>query len=314
MKLEPIKPFEPMSTDVLPEGEQWIAQIKWDGVRVLTYFDGQDIKLFNRKINERTFHYPEITDIKSYCNASSVILDGEVIALGPDGKPSFHQVMRRDGIRRLEKVKEVQKQVGITYMVFDVIYRNGKWLDKIPLKQRIELLAGLVIPNDHVQLVTVHEDPSSLFHVIESHSMEGIVLKDLTSPYFINKKNHHWLKKKNYKDIIAVIGGVTLRNDIVNSVLLGVYDENGQLCYIGHAGTGKLTQDEWREFTKVALSLRINDNPFNEKPARIGNPNWIEPRLTVKIQFMEWTENHHLRQPSIQSFVQVNPRDCTFDS
>ncbi|QRG65581.1 hypothetical protein JNE38_18435 [Brevibacillus choshinensis] len=76
MDLTPVFPFEPISTDVFPEGTQWVAQVKWDGVRVLTYYDGQEVRLFNRKQNERTLHYPEIADISSYFHGVSVILDG----------------------------------------------------------------------------------------------------------------------------------------------------------------------------------------------------------------------------------------------
>ncbi|MDB5052920.1 MAG: ligase [Bacilli bacterium] len=97
MELEPVIPFEPIRSNSIPEGSVWIHQIKWDGVRVLTYYDGFKCRLFNRKLNERTNQYPELLDVKSYCHSDSVILDGEIIALGSDGKPSFHEVMRRDG-------------------------------------------------------------------------------------------------------------------------------------------------------------------------------------------------------------------------
>src|SRR5262245_27203730 len=95
LELRPVVPFEPVSTDAMPFGNQWVAQIKRDGVRVLTYFDGKEVRLINRKLNDRTLQYPEISNIRSYSSANSVILDGEVISL-KDGKPSFHEIMRRD--------------------------------------------------------------------------------------------------------------------------------------------------------------------------------------------------------------------------
>ncbi|WP_027415984.1 RNA ligase family protein [Aneurinibacillus terranovensis] len=313
MQLMPIVPFEPVLTNSIPEGENWISQIKWDGVRVLTYFDGKDVKLFNRKRNERTLHYPELCDIRSYCNADSVILDGEVIALGVDGKPSFHEVMRRDGIRRMEKVKDVLMRVPITYMIFDVVFYNGQWIDNRPLKERIEILSNTILPNDSIQLVTVHHDAETLFDVIKQQQMEGIVIKDLNSKYFINTKNVHWKKKKFYKDINAVVAGVTLSGGIVNAVLLGLYDDAGQLRYIGHSGTGRLTKDECREFTHLIKPLVTGNRPFLENHARFKDAVWLIPEITVKIQFMEWTSNHTLRQPIIQSFIQVEPTACTFE-
>src|SRR4051812_46226333 len=109
--MKPIIPMEPLSGELIPQGHEWISQVKWDGVRVLTYHDGHEVRLYNRKLHERTFHYPELTHIRSYCDADSVILDGEIIALGSDGNPSFHEVMRRDGIRRMEKVAQAKKVV-----------------------------------------------------------------------------------------------------------------------------------------------------------------------------------------------------------
>lgn len=262
MSLNPIVPFEPVQTDKIPYGDHWIYQIKWDGVRILTYYDGHRLKLFNRKKNERTFHYPELQDIKSFCNANSVILDGEMIALGSDGKPSFYEIMRRDGIRRLERVQHVKKKVHITYMIFDVLYFNGEWIIERNLKERMELLSNIIIPGDYVQLVSSHDDGDALFEVMQRHEMEGIVIKDLNSKYYVNGKNDKWQKKKNYRDLIAVVAGITLRDNVVNSVLLGLYDDKGQLWYIGHSGTGKLSRSDWRNLTERVKPLIIKKRPF----------------------------------------------------
>lgn len=312
MQLKPIIPFEPINTDIIPNGEEWIAQIKWDGIRLLTYYDGHDVRLYNRKINERTSHYPELIKINSYCTANSVILDGEIIALGSDGKPSFRQIMRRDAIRRIDRLKDVQKHVQITYMIFDVVYCNGQWLNQHSLQERSEILSNIIIPGEHVQLVSSHHDAESLFHVIKQQQMEGIVIKDLNSGYYINAKNDRWQKKKFYRDLVAVVGGVTLRDGIVNSVLLGLYDKKGQLFYVGHAGTGKLKKADWKKLTDRIKSLMINERPFVNKPERIKDTVWLIPEITLKIQFAEWTEDHVLRQPSIQAFVDIPPHECTF--
>lgn len=308
--MEPILPMEPQSSDTIPQGEDWIAQVKWDGVRVLTYYDGQRVRLFNRKLNERTYHYPELHEIRSYCNAQSVILDGEIVALGSDGKPSFHEVMRRDGIRRMEKVSRYQSIVPVTYMIFDIIFLNGEWLNRMAFGERMEILQKVIHTGDQVQLVASEPDGETLFEVIRQHDMEGIVLKQIHSPYLIGEKKDVWRKVKNYHDLIAVIGGFTLNGGIVNAILLGLYDEQGQLWYIGHTGTGKLTQQEWRELTDQLRPGVIRERPFVNKPERESDAYWVRPELTVKIQYAEWTEGRALRQPSIQSIVDVQPTEC----
>jgi len=309
--LEPVVPFEPVVTDTLPSGEEWIAQIKWDGVRMLAYADGGQSRLFNRRRNERTMQYPEIADIASYCTADSVILDGEIIAL-VDGKPSFHQVMKRDSLRSETRVRQIRQAIPVIYMVFDLLYWNGRWLLDHPLRQRQAYLAELIQPNDCVQLVPSYPELQAMDEVAQQHGLEGIVCKDLDSTYVLGGKDRRWLKKKHFRDLIAVVGGVTHRAGTVNALLLGLYDETGQLWYIGHAGSGKLTVQDWRELTDIAGQLRINRMPFVNRPERFREATWIQPALTVKIQYLEWTEARTLRHPVIQAFVDTPPSECTF--
>ncbi|MEH7610467.1 non-homologous end-joining DNA ligase [Gottfriedia acidiceleris] len=311
MELDPIFPFEPISSDIVPNGPEWISQIKWDGVRILTYFDGKEVKLFNRKLNDRTNIFPELTNIKSYSNAQSIILDGEVIALDQNGNPSFHEVMRRDGIRRMDRVYSAIEAVPIYYMIFDILFYNGKWVTQLSLQERQNLLVEAIQPNKQIQLVPNNTDGVALFEVAKQHNLEGIVCKNLNSKYLINGKHNAWQKVKNYKDVITVIGGVTYRSGIVNSILVGLYNENNQLVFIGHVGTGKLTKSEWKDLTTVINTIKIEINPFSSQPKRIKEIQWIQPLLTVKVQFIEWTEGHSLRQPSIQAFIEKDPKECT---
>ncbi|WP_088071502.1 non-homologous end-joining DNA ligase [Gottfriedia luciferensis] len=311
MEFNPIYPFEPISTNTVPTGSNWISQIKWDGVRILTYFDGKEVKLFNRKLNDRTMIFPELLKIETYTSAQSIILDGEVIALDQSGNPSFHEVMRRDGLRRLERIDSAIEAVPIFYMIFDILYYNGEWVTQLPLQQRQELLAVAIQQNQQIQIVPSNADGQALFEVAKQHGLEGIVCKNLNSKYLIDGKNDAWQKVKNYKDIIAVIGGVTYRAGIVNSILVGLYDEENELVFIGHVGTGKLTRSDWKDLTLAIETIKIEKNPFSSQPKRIKEIQWIQPLLTVKVQFMEWTEGHSLRQPSIQAFIDKDPKECT---
>ena len=312
--MKPVKPMEPKKSDEIPRGSEWTAQIKWDGVRVLTYYDGNNVRLFNRKCNERTLHFPELTDIPTYCDAGTgVILDGEVIAMGDDGKPSFHEVMRRDGIRRMERVEQVKKLVPVTYMVFDVLYYNGEWKTNSPLEERLALLSRIIKTADIAQQVSSHEDGDTLFKVVRQHGMEGIVMKRIDSPYILGKKKDVWLKIKNYRDLIAVIGGYTLRGSVVNAVLLGLYDSEGKLWYIGHTGTGKMTHNEWVELTESLSKIKLEKRPFHNVPPGSRKSYWVNPQITVKVKFSQWTEGMSLRQPSIEAFVEIPPENCRFE-
>ncbi|GAB7387456.1 hypothetical protein BSNK01_12930 [Bacillaceae bacterium] len=308
--MQPIVPMEPVSSESIPEGEKWIAQIKWDGVRVLTYYDGNHVRLFNRKRRERTHHYPELTDVGSYCVAKSVILDGEVIALGENGKPSFHDVMKRDGIRRLERVQEVKKLVPVHYLVFDLIYYNGNWINRRPFQERSALLTKIIRPQEQVQPVFSHPDGKALFEAIKRQGMEGIVLKRTDAPYFIGEKKDVWLKVKNLHVVTAVIGGFTLRGESMNALLLGLYDREGKLWYIGHAGTGKLSSEEWRALAARLQSAVTAKRPFVNKPERQGGAFWVRPYITVNVKYAGWTNRRFLRQPSVQALADVPAHEC----
>ncbi|GIQ67374.1 DNA ligase [Xylanibacillus composti] len=309
MKLQPVIPFEPVSADQPPQAGKWAAQIKWDGVRMLAYWDGEELRLINRKLNDRTIQYPELHDPESYCKASSFILDGEIIAFNHQ-RPSFAEVMKRDSLRKQQSIERAVKQVPIVYMVYDILYCNGSWVTSQKLADRQKLLKEVLIPGERVQLVQNYYDPELLLKIMRQHQMEGIVCKDLDSTYALNGKDDRWQKTKLYADLHAVIGGATFRGNVVNALLLGVY-EQGRLRYIGHAGTGKLGVADWRDITERIRPMIIAESPFANEPERSKDAVWVRPELCVKVQFLEWTPGGTMRQPSIQAFVDTPAAQCT---
>ena len=309
MKLDPVIPFEPITTNNPPSSDTWVTQVKWDGVRVLTYCDGNEVKLINRNLNERTLQYPELTNMEKYCTASSFILDGEIIAMD-QARPSFTEIMKRDRLKKRLNIEFAVKQIPVTYMVFDILYLNGQWVTDAILAKRQELLEKIIVPSNQVQVVKNFTNPLLLLEQMKNYQMEGIICKNLESTYLINGKDSRWQKTKIFHDLYAVIGGVTLRHNAVNSVLLGVYDQD-KLIYIGHAGTGKLKVKDWQELTKRIQSFIIKERPFDNEPERTKEAIWIRPEITVKVQFMEWTPGGTMRHPSIQSLVEIPAGECT---
>lgn len=310
MKLAPVKPFEPVRTEQVPAGEGWIAQIKWDGVRMLTYRDGGQTRLINRRLNDRTRQYPELAEPAAWCTAETFVLDGEVIALG-DGRPSFYRVMKRDNLRNEPAIRQAANRDPVTYMIFDLLYVNGEWLTGRPLRERQERLREIIRPQDHVQLVGNVADGEHLLAVMNQYGMEGIVCKDLSSTYVPGGKDGRWRKVKLFRDLVAAVGGVTLRAGTVNSLFLGLFAED-RFLYIGHAGTGKLTQADWRALTERLMPLSVPRRPFANEPHRTDGAIWVKPELTVKVQFLEWTPQGTMRHPSIQAIADVPAAECRF--
>lgn len=311
MLLNPVIPFEPIATTVLPQGDNWIAQIKWDGVRMLTYYDGRSVRLINRRLRERTDQYPEFSDIARFCKASSVILDGEMIAFD-SSRPSFHEIMKRDALQKKQAISRAVKEIPVTYMVFDILLLNGVDMTAKPLLERQQILKTIISPQPDVQVVQNFPDAAGLYEVMKQHRMEGIVCKDLTSTYLIKGKDKRWQKKKIYLDLYAAVGGVTKRDGVVNALLLGLFRDDGQLVYIGHAGGGKLSNQEWIQLTKRLDPLIIAKSPFAHQPERSKGAIWVKPKVVVKVQFLEWTPGYTMRQPSIQTLADLPVEECTF--
>ncbi|SET98677.1 DNA ligase [Paenibacillus sp. NFR01] len=313
MKLKPLVPFEPVLATGLPAGDPWIAQLKWDGVRMLSYFDGSEAALVNRRGNPRTLQYPELAKPASYCRAQSCILDGEIIAL-ESGKPSFHEIMRRDSLKIESAIRATAPRIPVLYMVFDILYCDGVWLLDQPLSVRQQMLGEHLLPHPHVQNVPSYTNPAELFAAAQKAGLEGIVCKDTGSTYTPGGKDKRWQKRKNILDVTAVAGGVTFRDGIVNALLFGLYDGAGRLHYIGHAGAGKLTVQDWRALTEEARRLAIGQMPFVNTPERSKDALWIAPELVFKLHFLEWNPSGTLRQPVIQAQVNQSPKQCLLEA
>ncbi|RED65096.1 ATP-dependent DNA ligase [Cohnella lupini] len=312
MEFKPVVPFEPIRTERMPKDGNWVAQVKWDGVRMLSYYNGADVQLINRRLNKRSLQYPEFLSAQEYCSAKSFILDGEFIAFD-ENKPSFHEIMRRDSLRQRQSIEDSVSGIPVTYMIFDVLFFNGDWVVSKSLSERQMILNDIILPSNKAQIVENYKDSDRLLELMKSHNMEGIVLKNLDSSYLINGKDRRWQKRKLFHDLFAVIGGFTYRDGIINSLLLGIYSNNS-LVYIGHAGTGKLTHADWIELTRNMKPSIISYCPFENKPGRFKGAVWVKPMVVVKVQFMEWTASKTMRHPSIQSInVSMAASDCTFE-
>jgi bifunctional non-homologous end joining protein LigD len=217
--------------------------------------------------------------------------------------------MRRDGVRRPDRIERVCRNIPVYYMVFDILYLNGRWVTDCPLAERQRLLADILRPHPHVHVVDNEPDAQALFQAVQARDMEGVVVKDLRSTYRIGGKDGRWRKKKWYRDRVVVVGGLVLRGGRAASLLLGLFDAQGRLWYIGHAGTGRLSERAWRELTADLLACR-QAQPAFVNPPRTADVVWLRPVSTVRIIYTEWAQGHTLRQASVQSPVTVEAALC----
>lgn len=309
------KPMEPILHPQAFDSNDFIYQVKWDGVRMLAYINGKEVRLINKRMNERTLQYPELQELAGLVNGRPTVLDGELIVL-KGGRSSFPSILRRDLSKSRSAITAVGKILPADYMVFDILLHDGRDLTQLPLMERKKVLTDVIgegLPRVHV--VEDFHEGKSLFAAIQAQDMEGIVAKRKTSRYLEGKKHREWLKIKYRRSLCCIAGGYTVNAEQqMNSLLLGLY-QGDQLLYIGRASSG-ISPSEWEALTSVLPNLKIDHTPFADFPfpgrRGISEYKFTEPVLTLQVEYAEWTDNRHMRSPSIKGFTSCPPEQCTF--
>ncbi|MGE5397151.1 MAG: RNA ligase family protein [Chitinophagales bacterium] len=286
--MEPVLAREPF------DNPNYVFQVKWDGLRMLLYYNKEGIILQNRRLHIRTAQYPELAALPDLVR-KPVVLDGEVISL-VEGKPSFHQVMRREAAG--EKSSELINEVPIYYMVFDLLFWDKKSTINQPWQERNGLLKEILHLEPPFTVVDSFDQGILLFEQVKKLNLEGIVAKDRNSPYIPGKKSSYWLKVKNRRHTECLVGGYIKKNGRIRSILLGVQGESG-LVYTGRAGSG-LSELEWVKLSQVLGNLVSPVSPFVNPPRR-ANIFWTRPLVLAVIEYLEWTSGGEFRHPVIKS-------------
>lgn len=301
-----IKPMEPITTPQPFDSDHHIFQVKWDGVRILSFVEKDRVRLENRKFRKRTDQYPEMQSLSRQVSCHDAILDGEMISL-KNGKPSFSRILQRDLIST--GIENKVMQIPVIYMVFDLLYLNGKNLTSLSWEERDEKLKKILRPSESIQITeSIPGQGINFYQAVLNQKLEGIVAKERTSPYIIGGKTSHWQKIKPRRDMNCVIGGYILENGKIKSLLIGAYQEK-KLKFLGKAGSG-LSQSNLAELSSVLPSLNWDKSPFDPAPRKQNNWYWVKPILTLKVEYMEFTSEKQLRHPAIKGFLTMKPEEC----
>lgn len=305
--MELIQIMEPVLAKDIMIGDEWLHQVKWDGIRGISYINDGELRIFTKSGRERTGFYPELNRAVALLQGKQAVLDGEIVVFDAVNKPSFHRVLTRDRLQRKENVPSYVQKCPINYIIFDILFLNGRDLRNLPLIERREILSANMESDAHIGQTDDFRDGVKLLELMKQKNYEGIVSKNRSSRYIPGKKHNLWYKMKISKKILAVIGGLSWRADMPNSLLLGIYEQNN-LSYIGNSSLG-LSRNDWRLLKEYSSSLDQNESPFaNLKKAQ--STTWLQPRLTCWISFLEWTEGNSLRHPKIIGFSDEPPNNA----
>ena len=303
------------------DGEDWLFEIKWDGYRAIAFIDNGGIRLVSRNQNDLTEQYPELRDLPQFVGASTAVLDGEVVAVDEQGRPSFSLMQQRTGIRHGRFRSPLRSDVPVLYYAFDLIHLNGFDLRKVALEERKQRLREIIVVGDNLRF-SDHQmgNGKALFEVAGQQGLEGIVAKRRKSSYE-ERRSSEWLKIKITHEIECVIGGYTEpegTRDHFGSVVLGLYDRKGHLIHVGQAGSG-FDRKTLAEIGKLLSDLETRSKPFFGPVEALREVRWVNPELVAKIKFSEWTHETgeggmKLRAPVFLGLREdKSPEECTFE-
>ncbi|MGH2969063.1 MAG: non-homologous end-joining DNA ligase [Solirubrobacteraceae bacterium] len=296
--------LEPMlaRTGVLPpEDGRWAYEIKWDGVRAIGYVTGGRLRLASRNGRDITPRYPELRELGRALGSEEAVLDGEVVAFGEDGRPSFQRLQRRMHLTSDSVVRRLARSEPVAYVIFDLLYLDGRSLLGLPYAERRERLLALGLDGP-VWQTPAHRvgDGAALLEATRAQGLEGIIAKRLDCPYTPGRRSPYWLKVKNVRRTDVVIGGWLAgegnRSGRLGALVVGYHDEGGDLRYAGRVGTGFDGRELERLGALLAERARA-DSPFaGRQPPK--QTRFVEPELVCSIEYSEWTQASTLRQPS----------------
>ena len=286
-----IHPMLAESIDKPFDGPEWLFEIKWDGYRAVAFIENGKVRLVSRNQNELTARYPELKDMAQFVKGKNVILDGEVVALDDEGKASFSLMQQRTGFRPGGKRATAKADVPVLYYAFDLLYLDGEDWRKVPLEERKRKLQSIVKTGDSLRYSDHYEEQGkSLFEVARSKGLEGIVAKKRESVYE-ERRSREWLKIKIRHRVECVVGGFTEPEGSrthFGSLVLGLYDKQGQLIHVGQAGSG-FNQKSLGEIWKTLQKLETKKNPFHGEVEALRKVSWVKPELVAEIEYAEWT-------------------------
>ncbi|HML45547.1 MAG TPA: DNA ligase D [Clostridia bacterium] len=288
----------------VPEGEDWLFELKYDGYRIAAFVEAGNVRLVTRNGNDYTERFWEIADaLHEWASGRAMVLDGEMVVTDAEGRTDF---------QALQNHLQNPKARKLTYIVFDLLALDGIDLRERPLIERKETLEALMknAPPNLYYSRHVRGNGKASFAAACASNLEGIVGKKTDSVYS-GARNGEWIKLRCDKRQEFVIGGYTLtskKTSGVSSLLLGVY-EGDAFVYAGRAGTGMSASDQ-QTLEASFQAIRRADPPFQLTPKPRPNETTIWLELVAEIKFAEWTEERLLRQASFKGLrTDKNPRE-----
>ena len=290
-----IETMDCLPVSKLPEGPEWSYEIKLDGYRLEAVRSAGRTTLYSRRQNvlNQKFHYIA-TALKDL--PDDTVIDGELVALGPDGRPDFNL---------LQNFRSAESR--IIYYAFDILVHEGRNLTELPLSERRAILNSAIEPGEHVALSQVSDrSAAEMLKFVKSHGLEGAVAKRSDSVYQPGQRTGLWSKYRVNLGQEFVVGGYVPSHLGVDSLVVGFYRRE-DLIYAARVRAGLVPATRRQVFERIK-HLKTPKCPFANLPElaagrwgqgltaeKMKECVWLRPEVVAQIQFLEWTGADHLR-------------------
>lgn len=308
---------EPMYASVgteVPAGRDWTFEPKYDGVRVLAHVSARAVRLITRNGNDKRSQFPEVVDALLELArrlGHGCVLDGEIVALERGQPARFQALQGRMHLKGAADIAEQARDLPAALCVFDMLRADRESIVDLPWTERRQRLETLFresraaasrgdIVRRHIRLSpSARGRGAAMLDRAREAGWEGIIAKEVHAPYVPGERSDAWRKLKIEFEQEFVVGGFTEpRNTRENlgALLLGYFDDEGQLVYVGHTGGG-FTRAGLAEMRRRLDPLVQRESPFVMEPHTNEPAHWVHPEIVVEVKFSEWTADGRLRQP-----------------
>jgi bifunctional non-homologous end joining protein LigD len=317
----PAPRFTPMLAELWAEpfdDPGWRFEPKLDGIRTLAYVTTDATRLVSRTGRDQSAQYPELDNLAENVNALQAVIDAEIVALDPDGRPSFELLQQRMNLASPRDIERARKKLPVVLYAFDLLWLDGRDLTGEGLEDRRTQLESILTTDETMRLTTYGEgEGTKFFEAARQYGFEGVVGKKLGSIYQPGRRSRDWRKVKVLKRQSCVVLGWTPgtggRARTFGSLLVGAYREK-DLIWIGQVGTG-FTDGMLTDLMDRLVALEVPEPPVDD-PAlhQLKGARWVRPELVCEVEYLAMTSAGKLRAPSYKGLRPDKlPEDCLLE-
>ena len=291
-----VQPMAARVVDELPEGADWMYEVKFDGYRALLLKHGARVQIRSRNDKDLTATYSSVTSAATRLHAAQAVLDGEIVAVDAHGRPSFQALQHRSAHPRHT----------VVFYAFDLLHLDGEDLTGRPLEERRAQLPQVLNGSGILLSIALPGTPGQVIKAVQALGLEGVIAKRKSSRYIPGERNTSWVKLKLDRQQEFVVGGFRPGPNGVDALLVG-FHEGRELRFAGKVRAGFTPHVRRLVFAELQ-QLQISTCPFVDLPnsrtshwgggvtaEQMSEMQWVRPKLVAQIRFVEWTADGHLR-------------------